>query len=89
MAFNIGTGHGTSVNALWRALATIADSPSKPGHEPARAGDLLRSVLDPRLAREVLGWTAEMDLVSGLRRTWDWFASRTDAAETWRPSLSR
>jgi UDP-glucose 4-epimerase len=89
VAFNIGTGHGTSVNALWQALATIADSSIEPRHEPARAGDLLRSVLDPRLAGEVLGWTAQTDLVSGLRRTWEWFASRTDTAEAWRPSLSR
>jgi UDP-glucose 4-epimerase len=73
---NIGTGRATSVNALWRALAAIARSPTAPRHEPARPGDLVRSVLDPTRAREVMGWTAEVELTTGLRRTWDWFGER-------------
>src|SRR5438477_647568 len=53
---NIGTGRGTSVNALWHALAAVAQPGAGPYHEPARAGDILRSVLDPARARAVLGW---------------------------------
>jgi UDP-glucose 4-epimerase len=73
---NIGTGRATSVNALWRELAAIAESSTAPRHAPARAGDLVRSVLDPTRAREVMGWTAAIDLPTGLRRTWDWFRER-------------
>ena len=75
---NVGTGRGTSVNALWRALAAIAQPPVGPYHEPARAGDILRSVLDPGRAAVVMGWRPEIALEDGLRRTWEWF--RTAAA---------
>ena len=76
---NIGTGRGTTVNALWRALAAIAQPGVGPYHEPARAGDILRSVLDPSRARAVLGWQPEVSLEDGLRRTWEWFVANADA----------
>ena len=39
-------------------------------HAPARAGELQRSVLDPSLAANVLGWRPETPLEEGLRATW-------------------
>jgi UDP-glucose 4-epimerase len=74
--FNIGTGRGTSVNALWAQLAAIARPTVTPGHEPARTGDLLRSVLDVTRARKRLGWEPRVDLAAGLARTWQWFSER-------------
>src|SRR5919109_1465535 len=44
--FNIGTGRATSVNALWRAIETLAQPGVRAYHEPARSGDVRRSVLD-------------------------------------------
>ena len=76
---NIGTGRGTSVNALWRALAAVAQTGVTPYHEPARAGDVLRSVLDPSRAKTILGWEAEVGLEEGLHRTWQWFVANADA----------
>ena len=76
---NIGTGRGTSVNALWRALAAVAQPGASPYHEPARAGDVLRSVLDPSRAKIVLGWQPEVGLEEGLRRTWQWFVTDANA----------
>jgi UDP-glucose 4-epimerase len=70
---NIGTGRGTSVNALWQALAAIVQPGVGPYHEPARAGDVLCSVLDPGHAAAVMGWRPETTLEDGLRRTWEWF----------------
>jgi UDP-glucose 4-epimerase len=75
---NISTGRGTTVNALWRALAAIAQSGVGPYHEPARAGDILRSVLDPGRAGAVLGWQPQVTLEDGLRRTWHWFVDNAD-----------
>ena len=75
---NIGTGRGTSVNALWNALAAIAQPGVGPYHEPVRAGDILRSVLDPSRAKAVLGWQPEVELAEGLRRTWQWFVANAD-----------
>jgi UDP-glucose 4-epimerase len=74
--FNVGTGRGSSVSALWSAVAAIAGSTVRPSHEPARRGDLVRSVLDPSRARTALGWEATVDIADGLRRTWQWFAAR-------------
>ena len=70
---NVGTGRGTSINALWRALAAIAQPGVGPYHEPARAGDILCSVLDPGRATAMMGWRPEVALEDGLRRTWEWF----------------
>jgi UDP-glucose 4-epimerase len=50
-----------------------------PYHEPARAGDILRSVLDPSRAKTLLGWQPEVELPEGLRRTWQWFVANADA----------
>jgi len=74
--FNVATGQGTSVNQLWTALAGIARPAVPPRHEPAKAGDLSRSVLDPARAKRVLGWQPTVDLAEGLRLTWDWFVAR-------------
>jgi UDP-glucose 4-epimerase len=79
--FNVGTGRGTSVNALWAALAATARPAVFPSHEPARTGDLVRSVLDVTRARTVLGWEPRVDLTEGLARTWRWFADRAGKGE--------
>jgi UDP-glucose 4-epimerase len=65
--------HAVAVTALWRALSEIAHPTVEPHHEPPRAGDLLRSVLDPARAGRVLGWQAHVSLERGLQQTWAWF----------------
>lgn len=74
--FNVSTGRGTSVNQLWATLAEIARPAVAPRHEPAKAGDLARSVLDPTRAKRSLGWQPTVDLAEGLRLTWEWFVAR-------------
>jgi UDP-glucose 4-epimerase len=71
---NIATGRGTPVNALWQALADVAQPSVAAQQQPARAGDLVRSVLDPSRAARLLGWRPEVDLAQGLRQTWAWFS---------------
>lgn len=75
---NIGTGRGTSVNVLWQALAAVIRPSVGPYHEPAWAGDVLRSILDPARAQARLGWTARVPLETGLQRTWEWFVGHAD-----------
>jgi UDP-glucose 4-epimerase len=62
-AFNIGSGRETSILELAEALGV------EPSFEPARTGEVLRSCLDPRAAREALGWEARVSLAEGLERT--------------------
>jgi len=71
--FNIGTGRATTVNALWRLIEAIAQPSVAPNHEPARFGDVQRSVLDAARAAHRLGWRPAIDVESGLVRTWAWF----------------
>ena len=64
---NVCTGRGTSINDLAEAIgASIGIRPSII-HRPARAGDVRRSVGDPRRAIELFGSRARTPLEEGLR----------------------
>jgi UDP-glucose 4-epimerase len=70
---NVGTGTETSVIGLADALRGLGDGhPFALEHAPERPGEVIRSAVDPRLAREVLGWHAQVPLGEGLRRTLAW-----------------
>jgi UDP-glucose 4-epimerase len=71
--YNIGTGDGTDVNRLYELLAVACDSTAEAEHGPPKAGEQRRSVLDVRRAAADLGWTPQMGLDDGLRRTVDHF----------------
>jgi UDP-glucose 4-epimerase len=67
---NIGTGRETSVLEIVDHLAAIAGSGDlTPIFEPPRLGELDKSCLDIRRAREVLGWEPKVELRDGLRMT--------------------
>jgi UDP-glucose 4-epimerase len=71
-ACNIGTGTETTVIALADALRGFADGrPFTLEHAPPRPGEVIRSAVDPSLAREVLGWEAQVRLGEGLQLTLD------------------
>jgi UDP-glucose 4-epimerase len=67
---NVGTGVATSINELFAACARVTGYEHEAEREPARAGDILRSVIDPSRAQGELGWSARRTLDDGLRETW-------------------
>ncbi|HKH29520.1 MAG TPA: NAD-dependent epimerase/dehydratase family protein [Gaiellaceae bacterium] len=67
---NVGTGIETSVNELFEACRRVTDYEREPEHAAARAGEILRSVIDPARAGAELGWSARRNLAEGLRETW-------------------
>ena len=72
--FNVGTGVESSVLDVVAALREAAGGAAngfEPEFEPARVGELQRSSLDVSLARAELGYTADISLVEGMRRTLD------------------
>ena len=72
ISYNVGTGEDTTIAQLHDAAAAVAGIESRPRFEDARLGDILRSVLDPALIERQLGWSAQVSLDEGLRRTWAW-----------------
>jgi UDP-glucose 4-epimerase len=69
--FNVGTGIETSVLDLVAACQRVAGVSVDATHEPARAGELQRSVLDPVRAERELGFRAATTLEDGLAATWE------------------
>ena len=68
-AFNVGTGVGTSVNALACHLLTALGLECAIPHGPDKAGEQCFSVLDASRIREAMGGYAFMPLAEGLART--------------------
>jgi UDP-glucose 4-epimerase len=73
---NVGTGIETDVNQLYRALAAAAGSDRPPTYAPARLGEQSRSVIAAARAKRELGWSPQVTIEEGLRRTYDFFKER-------------
>ena len=70
--FNIGSGHGVSLNELVEAIATVIGHRPAVEYTAARRFDVPVNVLDIALAGKELGWQPRMALAEGLRRTYEW-----------------
>ncbi len=73
--YNVGTGTEASVLEVLAALrqaAGLGDDDLQPEFRPARLGELQRSAMDVRRARAELGFTTQVGLDDGMRRTLDW-----------------
>jgi UDP-glucose 4-epimerase len=73
---NIGTGRETSVNRLCSELASQAGVDASVEYAPLRAGELLRSSLDPGRAGIHLGWKPWTDLPAGTAAVLDHMGRR-------------
>ena len=73
---NIGTGIETDVNQLYRTLAAAAGSQRPPAYAAARPGEQSRSVIAAARARRELGWSPQVTIEEGLRRTYEFFKQR-------------
>jgi UDP-glucose 4-epimerase len=77
-AYNVGTGIGTSINALYSALTGIVGWDQTPRRGHRRPGDVRHSYLDCTKIERDLGWRAEVSLREGLARTWRHFRQEED-----------
>jgi len=75
-AFNLGTQVETSVVQLANTLMGAAGKKVPLDHKPARAGEQRRSVVSIEKAKAALGWTPQVPIEEGLRRTYAWFSER-------------
>jgi UDP-glucose 4-epimerase len=74
-AYNAAMGKSTSLNELVDMLNEVmgTDVPAK--HGPARNGDIRHSYADISKIKSV-GFSPQVDLLEGLRRTAEWYANR-------------
>jgi UDP-glucose 4-epimerase len=70
--FNIGAGHGHSLNDLLERIEALLGRRVDRTYVAARRFDTPVSVLDIGRAREYLRWTPQTTLETGLARTADW-----------------
>ena len=70
---NVALGEEHSVLALLQELNAILGLSIPPVFQPARQGDMRRTVADPSNAKQALGWKGEVGFSEGLRRTAEWF----------------
>ncbi len=69
---NIGTGVETSVNDLANSMKIQFSSEIDPIYQPAREGELIRSVLNNTKAKQDLGWEPKYSLDDGMKEVFNW-----------------
>jgi nucleoside-diphosphate-sugar epimerase len=81
-AFNIANSRETSILELAQMVRDVVNPEVEIEHVPytqaygARFEETRRRVPDPRRARDLLGFEAEIPLEEGLRRAADWFRAQ-------------
>ena len=72
---NIGSGQGTSVNRIFEALKAELRFQQEADRRPRRPGEVHKIALDCTRAERMLGWTCQVTLEEGLRRTVEYYAN--------------
>ena len=69
---NLGTGRGSSMTEVVRAVEEVTDRPVPLEEAARRAGDSPSLVADPEQARKRLGWRSRHDLLRMVDDAWRW-----------------
>ena len=73
--FNIACGESTSLRTLWNMIASIAGTEQQPEYGPQRKGDILHSLADISVARDLLQYDQIIRIQEGLKRANEWYRS--------------
>ncbi|MBU4346028.1 MAG: GDP-mannose 4,6-dehydratase [Candidatus Omnitrophica bacterium] len=73
---NIARGEEISMNNLVRIISEIMEFKQKPIYKKSRVADVRRHFADTRLARQLLGFKAEVDIRQGLEETITWYMKK-------------
>ncbi len=73
--FNVGSGQGTTVNALVDVVARAVGRPPRLERGPAAEGAVRTSLVDVGRVTAALGWRPRTSLDLGVRATWRWVES--------------
>lgn len=72
-AINIGTAVELDVNHLFQRLNLSFEGKYEEVHGPDKPGEQSRSCISPGLAKKLLGWSPEITVKEGFKRTVDFF----------------
>lgn len=72
LVVNLGTGRGYSVLEMVRAFEKASGRAVPYRIVERRAGDIAQCYADPSLARDLLGWSAELGIEDMCQDTWRW-----------------
>jgi nucleoside-diphosphate-sugar epimerase len=72
LVYNVGGGHRITLNELLAAIERTSGRPIARRYEPPAPGDPRDTSADTSRARRDLGYAPRTDLMSGLRRQWEW-----------------
>ncbi|SMB26933.1 UDP-galactose-4-epimerase [Sterolibacterium denitrificans] len=72
LVVNLGTGRGCSVLEMLRAFERASGRAIPHRIVARRPGDVAQCYADPGRARELLGWSARLDIDDMCRDTWRW-----------------
>ncbi|MGB0133280.1 NAD-dependent epimerase/dehydratase family protein [Dokdonella sp.] len=70
--YNVANGRTTSILELVKACERASGQHIQVEFKPPRGVDVPSVSPSAKAIREDLGWSAEIDLETGLRRTWEW-----------------
>lgn len=79
---NVACGGSYSLLDLLKVINSHLGKDVEPKFTPRRKGDVMHSLADIGLARELLGYDVYVDFYEGIRRTIDWYLSSVDAWAT-------
>jgi UDP-glucose 4-epimerase len=78
VTYNLGTGRGYSVLEMVRAFEQASGRAVPYEIVARRPGDIAACYADPTLAREELGWSAELGIGEMVRDAWRWQSENPD-----------
>ncbi|MBI5048626.1 MAG: GDP-mannose 4,6-dehydratase [Deltaproteobacteria bacterium] len=74
--FNIGTGKETTIKQLFKELVNSTGAGFKEKYGPHKSGEQKRSVINFTKANKILGWSPQVSLEHGIRKTVDYFRDK-------------
>ena len=73
---NIGGNHITSVIEIWKTIAKITNTKTKPKYAPLRTGEIYHSSADITKAQKYLNYQPTHNIIKGLKKTIDWHINK-------------
>ena len=75
--FNVGTGKSSTLNEVYAGIANILGFSGDPIYGAPRAGDIAHSLASIERASHELGYRPKTDFYEGLKKTVEWYATKT------------